>query len=71
MLKLNIVLLYDTLTIIMIMVVLLISALVHLYSFSYMKNDPHFFRFLAYLSLFTFFMLVLVTSNNLIQLLIG
>ena len=69
--KINLVLLYDTLTIVMIFIVLFISALVHLYSFSYMRHDPNFFRFIAYLSLFTFFMLVLVTSNNFLQLLIG
>ena len=69
--KINLVLLFDTLTIVIVFVVLFISALVHLYSFSYMANDPNFVRFIAYLSLFTFFMLVLVTSNNFLQLLIG
>lgn len=65
------VLLFDTLTIVMVFIVLFISCLVHIYSFSYMAVDPHFFRFIAYLSLFTFFMLVLVTSSNFLQLLIG
>jgi NADH:ubiquinone oxidoreductase subunit 5 (subunit L)/multisubunit Na+/H+ antiporter MnhA subunit len=55
----------------MVLIVLFISSLVHIYSFSYMKTDIHFFRFISYLSLFTFFMLILVTSNNFLQLLIG
>lgn len=70
-LKINFVLFFDTITIIMVIVVLFISSLVHLYSFSYMRHDPYFLRFISYLSLFTFFMLVLVTSNNFLQLLIG
>lgn len=69
--KINMGLLYDSLTLTMVLVVLFISSLVHLYSFSYMKNDPYFVRFIGYLSLFTFFMLVLVTANNYLQLLIG
>nr|QCU46372.1 NADH dehydrogenase subunit 5 [Stomolophus sp. CG-2019] len=55
----------------MIMVVNLVSFLVHVYSTSYMKGDPHTPRFMSYLSLFTFFMLVLVSSQNFIQLFIG
>jgi len=62
---------YDSLTAIMLFVVTFISLLVHIYSCEYMKNDPHLQRFLAYLSLFTFFMIVLVTSNNFIQLFTG
>jgi len=62
---------YDSLTAIMLFVVTFISLLVHIYSCEYMKNDPHLQRFLAYLSLFTFFMIVLVTSNNFIQLFAG
>ena len=69
--KINLGLLYDSLTLTMVLIVIFISSLVHLYSFSYMKYDPYFLRFIGYLSLFTFFMLVLVTSNNYLQLLIG
>lgn len=63
--------LIDTITIIMLCVVTSISTLVHIYSTEYMKNDPHLIRFLSYLSLFTFFMLVLITADNLIQMFIG
>jgi NADH:ubiquinone oxidoreductase subunit 5 (subunit L)/multisubunit Na+/H+ antiporter MnhA subunit len=55
----------------MLILVTSISALVHLYSTEYMAQDPHITRFMSYLSLFTFFMLVLVTANNLLQLFIG
>jgi len=48
-----------------------VSTLVHLYSTSYMDGDPHLRRFMSYLSLFTFFMLILITSSNLVQLFIG
>lgn len=48
-----------------------VSFFVHLFSTSYMNGDPHLPRFMSYLSLFTFFMIVLVTSNNLVQLFIG
>jgi NADH:ubiquinone oxidoreductase subunit 5 (subunit L)/multisubunit Na+/H+ antiporter MnhA subunit len=48
----------------MIVVVINISFVVHLYSVEYMYGDPHLIRFLAYLSLFTFFMLLLVTGAN-------
>lgn len=69
--KINLGLFYDSLTMTMVLIVIFISSLVHLYSFSYMKTDPYFLRFIGYLSLFTFFMLILVTSNNYLQLLIG
>lgn len=49
----------------------IISFLVHLYSFSYMGADPHFNRFISYLSLFTFFMFILVTAANLIVIFVG
>lgn len=55
----------------MLVMVSIISAVVHLYSVSYMRFDPHFLRFLSYLSLFTFFMNVLVSAGNLIQLFLG
>src|SRR5881396_2086263 len=61
----------DTLTAVMLVVVNTISALVHLYSIGYMNEDPYRPRFFAYLSLFTFAMLALVTSDNLAQLFFG
>ena len=61
----------DTLTAVMLVVVNTVSALVHLYSIGYMHEDPHRPRFFAYLSLFTFAMLMLVTSDNLVQLFFG
>lgn len=63
--------LFDRLSVIMLFLVIFISLLVHIYSFEYMRNDPHLIRFISYLSLFTFFMLILVTSGNFIQLFIG
>ncbi|MFN4273859.1 MAG: NADH-quinone oxidoreductase subunit L [Aliihoeflea sp.] len=61
----------DTLTVVMLVVVNSVSALVHIYSIGYMHHDPHRPRFFAYLSLFTFAMLMLVTSDNLVQLFFG
>lgn len=61
----------DTLTAVMLVVVTWVSAVVHLYSIGYMSHDEHPQRFMCYLSLFTFFMLMLVTSDNLIQLFLG
>jgi len=61
----------DTLTVVMLVVVNSVSALVHLYSIGYMHEDPHRPRFFAYLSLFTFAMLMLVTSDNLVQMFFG
>jgi NADH-quinone oxidoreductase subunit L len=61
----------DTLTVVMLVVVTTISALVHVYSIGYMAEDPYRPRFFAYLSLFTFFMLALVTADNLVQLFFG
>lgn len=61
----------DSLSAIMLVVVTFISALVHLYSSEYMKEDPHLQRFMSYLSLFTFFMLILVTANNFLQMFVG
>ena len=63
--------LFDKLTVIMLFVVTFISSLVHLYSTEYMAEDPHLPRFMSYLSLFTFFMLILVTSNNFLQMFVG
>ena len=61
----------DSLTAIMLCVITFISTLVHLYSIEYMSTDPHLTRFMSYLSLFTFFMLILVTANNFIQMFVG
>ena len=58
----------DPLSSIMLVVVTSVSSLVHIYSIGYMSHDPHKPRFMAYLSLFTFAMLMLVTSDNFIQL---
>ena len=61
----------DALSSVMLVVVTLISAIVHVYSIGYMSQDPHKPRFMAYLSLFTFSMLTLVTSDNFLQLFFG
>ena len=61
----------DALSAVMLVVVTLISSLVHIYSIGYMSHDPHKPRFMAYLSLFTFAMLTLVTSDNFLQLFFG
>ena len=61
----------DALSSVMLVVVTLVSALVHIYSIGYMSKDPHKPRFMAYLSLFTFSMLTLVTSDNFLQLFFG
>ena len=61
----------DALSAIMLVVVTSVSSLVHIYSIGYMSHDPHKPRFMAYLSLFTFAMLMLVTSDNFIQLFFG
>lgn len=63
--------LFDGLTVVMCIVVTSISSLVHLYSIEYMSHDPHLSRFMSYLSLFTFFMLILVTADNFIQMFLG
>lgn len=62
---------FDNLTATMLIIITSISALVHIYSIGYMAGDPHIPRFMAYLSLFTFLMIVLVTSDNYLQLFIG
>ena len=61
----------DSLTAVMLVVVTGVSSLVHLYSIGYMRADPHRPRFFSYLSFFTFAMLMLVTSNNFLQLFFG
>ncbi|MGH7014293.1 MAG: NADH-quinone oxidoreductase subunit L [Stellaceae bacterium] len=62
---------YDTLSAVMVAMVTLVSAMVHIYSVGYMAHDKSVPRFMAYLSLFTFFMLMLVTSDNFVQLFFG
>ena len=61
----------DTVSSVMLVVVCLVSSIVHIYSIGYMSHDPHKTRFMAYLSLFTFAMLMLVTSDNFLQLFFG
>ena len=61
----------DALTATMLIVVTTVSACVHLYSIGYMSEDKSINRFMGYLSLFTFFMLILITSNNLLQMFFG
>lgn len=62
---------YDSLTVSMLLVVTIVSFLTHMYSIEYMNGDPHQVRFMSYLSLFTFFMLILVTADNIFQLFLG
>nr|YP_004062192.1 NADH dehydrogenase subunit 5 [Gracilariopsis andersonii]ADR03208.1 NADH dehydrogenase subunit 5 [Gracilariopsis andersonii]APC24909.1 NADH dehydrogenase subunit 5 [Gracilariopsis andersonii] len=63
--------LFDSLTVTMLVVITVISSLVHLYSLEYMQYDPHLPRFMAFLEIFTFFMLILVTADNLVQMFVG
>jgi NADH:ubiquinone oxidoreductase subunit 5 (subunit L)/multisubunit Na+/H+ antiporter MnhA subunit len=62
---------FDTLTVLMLVVVTTVSTIVHCYSIGYMESDPHISRFFSYLSLFTFFMIILVTADNLVQMFVG
>lgn len=61
----------DSLTIVMFLLVTTVSTLVYCYSISYMLTDPHFIRFSAYIAYFVFAMLILVSSNNFVQLFFG
>jgi len=61
----------DTLSLIMLLMVTWVSTMIHIYSIGYMSHDNAIPRFMCYLSLFTFFMLMLATSNNLVQLFFG
>ena len=61
----------NKITLIMLLLIITISTLVHIFSLNYMAGEPHLSRFMGYLGLFTFFMLILVTSPNLVQLFIG
>ena len=62
---------FDELTAVMVFVVCVVSFLIHVYSIGYMAHDPHVPRFFAYLSLFTFFMLALVSADNFLQMFFG
>jgi NADH-ubiquinone oxidoreductase chain 5 len=62
---------FDSLTVSMCIIVTFISSLVHIYSIEYMSHDPHLPRFMSYLSLFTFFMLILITADNYVQMFVG
>lgn len=62
---------FDDLTVSMLIPVLIVSSLVHLYSINYMNGDPHLPRFMSYLSLFTAFMVLLVTGNSYLILFVG
>ena len=62
---------FDSLTVSMLIPVLVISSLVHVYSIGYMSHDPHNQRFFSYLSLFTFMMIILVTSDNFLLMFVG
>ena len=62
---------FDSLTVVMLVVITFVSTLVHIYSISYMSEDPHIPRFMCLLSVFTFFMLMLVTADNFIQMFFG
>lgn len=63
--------LFDPLSMSMLLMISIVSSLVHFYSIGYMGSDPHLPRFMSYLSLFTFFMFILVTGDNFIQLFLG
>lgn len=62
---------FDSLTVSMLIPVLVVSSLVHIYSIGYMSHDPHNQRFFSYLSLFTFMMIILVTSDNYLLMFVG
>ena len=62
---------FDSLTVFMCVIVTFISCLVHVYSTEYMDHDPHLSRFMSYLSLFTFFMLILISADNFLQMFVG
>jgi NADH-ubiquinone oxidoreductase chain 5 len=63
--------LFDTLTVTILVVITFISFFVHMYSIEYIGNDPHLPRFISYLSLFTFFILILVSADNFLQIFLG
>nr|UNJ18905.1 NADH dehydrogenase subunit 5 [Cyanidiaceae sp.] len=63
--------LFDSLTVTIVIIVSIVSLLVHIYSVEYINLDPHLPRFMSYLSVFTFFMLTLITADNFIQMFLG
>ncbi len=63
--------LFDTVSVVLLVTVTVVSTFVHIYSSSYMGEDPHQSRFMSYLSLFTFFMIILVTGDNFLQMFLG
>lgn len=63
--------LFDDLTVSILIAVLVVSSLVHLYSISYINSDPHLQRFISYLSLFTAFIVLLVTGDSLLVIFVG
>ena len=69
--KVNIGFSFDALTSIMLIVVISISTFVHIFTAGYMSHDPFIVRFYTYLGLFTFFMVILITSDNFLQLFVG
>lgn len=70
-LEINLILYYDNLTACMLVVINIISFCAHLYSLEYMETDVYYRQYMSYLSLFTFFMLILVTAENVLQLFVG
>lgn len=69
--KINIGFFFDSLTSIMLLVVISISTFVHIFTAGYMSHDPFIVRFYTYLGFFTFFMVILITSDNFLQLFVG
>lgn len=69
--KIDIGFLFDSLTAIMLLVVLGISSLVHIFTAGYMSHDPFIVRFYTFLGFFTFFMVILITADNFLQLFVG
>ena len=67
----NIGFMIDHLSVVMMLIVTFVSLVVHIYSIGYMSEDPGYQRFFSYVSIFTFFMLMLVTANNFLQLFFG
>lgn len=63
--------LFDSLTVSILLAVLIVSSLVHVFSIDYINADPHNQRFFSYLSIFTFFMLILVTGDNYLIIFVG
>jgi NADH-quinone oxidoreductase subunit L len=61
----------DTLSLLMVTMITVVSSMIHIYSIGYMAHDKSIPRFMAYLSLFTFFMLMLVSADNLVQMFLG